>query len=70
MARMLGWTDTGTCCPKQVKADGSQASLVSDTGALSSAMHTSERHQVGVEAAMSPEASAPYSDTTVYSGPN
>ncbi len=39
---MLGWTDTETCCPKQVKADGSLASLASDTGALSSAMHTSD----------------------------
>ena len=41
---MLGWTDTKTCCPNQVKADGSLDSLASDTGALSSAMHTSERH--------------------------
>ncbi len=53
-----------------MKADGSLASLASDTGALSSAMHTSERHHVGMAAAMSPEASPPYSDTTVYSGPN
>ena len=62
---MLGWTDTETCCPKQVKADGSLASLASDTGALSSAMHTSERHHVGMAAAMSPEASPPYSNTNM-----
>jgi len=67
---MLGWTDTETCGPKPLKTDGSLASLASDTGALSSAMHTSERHHVGMAAAMSPEALPPYSDTTVYSSPN
>ena len=42
-----------------MKADGSLASLASDTGPLSSAMHTSEQHQVGMAAAMSLEASPP-----------
>ena len=61
---------TETCCPKQVKVAGSRRSLASCTGALSSAMQTSERHQVGVTAAMSPETSPPYSEVTEYSGPN
>jgi len=47
-----------------VKADGSLASLASDTGALSSAMHTSERHQLGMAAAKTPEASPLYTYTT------
>ena len=38
--------------------------LSTDTGALSFAMHTSERHEVEMAAAMSPEASPPYSATT------
>ena len=50
-------------CPKQ-------ANLASCTGALTSAMHTSERHQVGVTAAMSPEASPPYTETTEYPAPS
>ena len=40
-----------------MKADGSLASSASDIGALSSAMHTSERHPVGMAAATSTEAS-------------
>ncbi len=47
-----------------------QPKFIAMSGALSSAMQTSERHQVGVTAAMSPETSPPYSETTEYSGPN
>ncbi len=46
------------------------ASLPSDTRALSSAMRTSERYQVGIAAAMSPEASPPYSDTQAQTESN